>query len=189
MRIIFVNFEIIKIGDTIINRKYCYNCGSLLETQEIDGRLRKICPECKTVNYQNPVPSVAVILTDENNRLLLTKRAAEPGIGLWCLPGGFIEMGETPSETVVRETKEETGLDIVPVNVIDAQAKINGFHGDVVIIGYLGRIIDGELKPGDDAEEVEYFAIDNLPQLAFRSHIKFIEKHFNIEINTLDLGL
>jgi len=156
--------------------------------QENDGRMRKICPQCGTVNYQNPVPSVAVIITDEQGRLLLTKRSVEPGKGLWCLPGGFIEMGETPMETVIRETMEETGLEIVPEYVIDAHAKINGFHGDVIIIGYFAHVTGGKLTAGDDAEEAGYFSVDDLPELAFRSHIRFIEKHFNIEIKTIDFG-
>jgi len=64
-----------------------------------EGKYRKVCSVCNAVNYQNPVPSVAVIITDAEGRLLLTKRAAEPSIGLWCLPGGFIELGESPLDT------------------------------------------------------------------------------------------
>ncbi len=134
------------------------------------------------------MPSVAVIITDEKGRLLLTKRAAEPSIGLWCLPGGFIELGESPLDTLVRETKEETGLEVTPGEIIDACAKLNGFHGDVVIIGYTAVVTGGILTPGDDAVETVYFPLNALPQIAFRSHKHFIEKHFRIKIERQDEG-
>jgi len=134
------------------------------------------------------VPSVAVIITDEAGRLLLTKRSAEPGLGLWCLPGGFIELGETPLDTLVRETKEETGLEVRPGEIVDAYAKLNGYYGDVVIIGYTAVVTGGTLTPGDDAEETVYFTLDKLPQMAFRSHKHFIEKHFRIKLDQQDEG-
>ena len=146
------------------------------------GSLRKICTECGTVNYQNPIPSVAAVITDDEGRLLLTKRSVEPEKGMWCLPGGFIEMGESPVETVVREVFEETGLKVITGELIDVRVKIGGYHGDVIIIGYAAEIIGGELSPGDDAEEAEFISLDKLPPIAFRSHTFFIEKVFSITI-------
>lgn len=147
--------------------------------QFTEGCIRKVCPECGTVNYQNPIPSVAAVITDDEGKLLLTKRSVEPQKGMWCLPGGFIEMNESPVETLVREVFEETGLKIAPGELIDACSKIGGYHGDVIIIGYTAEIIGGELSPGDDAEEAEFYALDRLPQIAFRSHSYFIEKFFS----------
>ncbi len=162
--------------------KYCFNCGGKLQTQYIDGQNRQICPKCKTVNYDNPVPSVAAVITDDKGCILLTKRSVEPGKGMWCLPGGFIEMGETPLDTLIRETKEETGLKIQPGKIIDAQAKIGGYHGDVIIIGYQAKIVGGELAPGDDAEEAKFFHIDEMPQIAFKSHKIFLEIALGIKL-------
>jgi ADP-ribose pyrophosphatase YjhB (NUDIX family) len=162
--------------------KYCYNCGEELNEQVREGRKRMLCLQCGTVNYQNPIPSVAVIITDEKGELLLTKRGVEPGKGLWCLPGGFIEMGETPEETIVREVLEETGFKVAPGAIIDACAKINGYHGDVIILGYKAEIIGGYLKSGDDAEEVAFFNLNHLPKIAFRCHRYFIEKVFDIRL-------
>jgi ADP-ribose pyrophosphatase YjhB (NUDIX family) len=169
-------------GKAITIIKYCYNCGGELNETRIEGRVRKVCSKCGVVNYQNPIPSVAVVITDDQGRLLLTKRAVEPGIGLWCLPGGFIENNETPEATAMREVKEETGLEIIVGECLGARTKIGGYHGDVVIIGYKGSIAGGELHPGDDAQEVRYFALNELPQIAFRSHISFIETHFAVKI-------
>ena len=166
----------------ISEHKFCYSCGGSLRTEFIEGRDRKVCSDCGLIDYQNPVPSVAVIITDEENRLLLTRRSVEPGKGMWCLPGGFVEMGESPRDTVVRETLEETGLEVIPGEIIEAEAKINGFHGDVIIIGYEARKTGGELQAGDDAEEVQYFSLDEMPQIAFRSHRVFVEKYFKVNL-------
>ncbi len=162
--------------------KYCPECGSELEIRFLEEKERDYCPACEVIHYHNPVPSVAAVITDGAGRLLLTKRAAEPGIGNWCLPGGFIEMGEDPLDTVVRETEEETGLKVKPGEIIGAHSKINGYHGDVIIIGFNAEVTGGELQAGDDAEEVEYFNLNELPPIAFKSHRKFIEKKFGIKI-------
>ena len=161
---------------------HCFNCGEKLTDREIDGRVRRWCGSCSTVNYENPIPSVAVVITDENDRILLTKRNAEPGIGLWCLPGGFMELGETAEDTVIRETLEETGLQVVPGESLGPCSKIAGFHGDVVLLGFTAEIIGGVLEAGDDADEVGFFGLNELPEIAFNCHKYFIEKHLNVEI-------
>lgn len=153
-----------------------------MEIRFLEDKERDYCPECDIIHYHNPVPSVGVVITDVEGKLLLTKRSVEPGIGLWCLPGGFIEMGEDPSDTVIRETEEETGLKVIPGEIIGAHSKINGYHGDVIIIGFNAEVTGGELQAGDDAEEVEYFALDEMPPIAFKSHRKFIEKKFGVTI-------
>ncbi|MBL7190879.1 NUDIX domain-containing protein [bacterium] len=158
---------------------HCAFCGGILRDENIEGRIRKLCGSCGCVNYQNPIPSIAAIITDNSGGLLLVKRSVEPGVGLWCLPGGFMELGETPEETVVREVLEETGLHVKPGAIFDACSRIGGYHGDVVIIAYPAEVLDGELNPGDDASDVEYFPIDQLPEIAFLSHARFIDKYFS----------
>lgn len=162
--------------------KYCPVCGRELEIRFLEEKERDYCPACEVIHYHNPVPSVGVVITDDQGRLLLTKRSVEPAKGEWCLPGGFIEMGEDPLDTVVRETEEETGLKVIPGEIIGAHSKINGYHGDVVIIGFNAEVTGGELMAGDDADEVRYFGLDELPPLAFRSHRKFIAKKFGLKI-------
>ena len=149
----------------------------------MEGRMRSVCPACGYIDYENPIPSVAVVITDEEGRLLLTKRNIEPGKGLWCLPGGFIEVGETAEETVVRETLEETGLKVTPCRMLGPCSRFGGFHGDVILLGYRAEIIGGEIQPGDDADEVAYFNLEELPKIAFQCHIFFIEKALGIELS------
>jgi ADP-ribose pyrophosphatase YjhB (NUDIX family) len=169
-------------GATIDKIQYCFGCGAKLIDKELEGRVRKFCPQCGSINYRNPIPSVAVVITDDQGRLLLTKRSVEPGKGLWCLPGGFMELGETPEDTIIRETREETGLKVIPQGIIDACAKIGGFHGDVLILGYRCEIAGGELQAGDDADAVAFFPLNELPAIAFRCHKYFIETVFGIKL-------
>jgi 8-oxo-dGTP diphosphatase len=141
-----------------------------------DGRERPVCIECGEIVYLNPVPSVAAILVREG-RVLLVRRAIQPGLGKWCLPGGFIEADEGPAEAIIREVNEETGLQCKPLRIIDAGAVLKGFYGDLIVICYLADILDGQLQPGDDAEAVEFFPFDRLPTLAFRNHLQFLEQY------------
>jgi len=153
--------------------KFCPQCGGLLGLQLHDGRERPICSACGYVVYLNPAPSVAAILFQEG-RVLLVKRRLDPGCGLWCLPGGFIEASETPEAAVVREVGEETGLLCRPLKLLDAHAVLGGFYGDILVLCYLVEIVGGDLTAGCDAEEAAFFDSRDLPRIAFDIHEQFI---------------
>jgi len=87
---------------------YCSNCGNRVveKTPEGDSRLRHVCEACDIVHYQNP-KIVAGCIPVRGNRLLLCKRAIEPHYGLWTLPAGFMENGESTEQAAARETLEE----------------------------------------------------------------------------------
>ena len=89
--------------------KYCNNCGEkvILEIPKGDNRERYCCPNCETIHYQNPKPTATLICVNKD-KILLVKRAFEPAKGEWSLPGGFIELGETPEDAAKRELVEET---------------------------------------------------------------------------------
>ena len=88
---------------------FCRNCGARLATRAVEGRDREVCPVCGAVAYRNPLPVAAVVLLDGERRALLVKRKQEPQAGMWSLPGGFAELGETIDQAAVRELQEETG--------------------------------------------------------------------------------
>ena len=156
--------------------RYCYICGTETIIKNIDGRKRSFCESCGIVLYENPIPSVAVILTDPNRRILLVRRSVEPGIGEWCLPGGFIEMGETPTQAAVRELREEIGIEIEPPQLLSVGSHLNGYYGDVLIIGFNADINpDDPLVPGDDVSEAVFFSLNDRPKMIFRVHEKFVE--------------
>lgn len=155
-------------------KQFCHFCGNRLVQKEWEGRRRLFCTACDSPLYENPVPAACVILTDEQNRLLLVKRSVNPKKGFWCLPGGFMELGESPEDTALRELREETGLIGKIENLIGADSNSNALYGTVALICYRAAAVSGRPVPGDDASEVAFFAFTSLPEIAFESHRKFI---------------
>jgi len=156
--------------------KFCPVCAGDLIREVIADRLRLRCQQCGEIHYENPKPSVAVLCRNDEGEILLVERNVDPGVGRWCLPGGFMEMGETVEQAALRELKEETGLEGKLLRVVDAASKLNGYYGDVVVIAFEAQIGGGELRAGDDAAQVRFFSPDQLPDIAFGSHQRFIRK-------------
>ncbi|MCE5198273.1 MAG: NUDIX hydrolase [Armatimonadota bacterium] len=114
---------------------------------------------------RSPKPAVSVIIIN-NHHILLVRRGHEPSKGLWSLPGGSIELGETMREAAAREVLEETGLvvevgDIGGVHdAIIRQGNELAFH--YVIITFHARIVSGELKAGSDAADARWVSLDEI---------------------------
>ena len=109
---------------------------------------------------------VGAVIKDERGRLLLIKRGHEPGAGLWSLPGGRIEPGETDAEALVREMLEETGLTVEPGRLIGS-VKRPGRDGDVIDIrDYAATVVSGTLRAGDDAADARWVSVADLGSLA-----------------------
>ena len=111
----------------------------------------------------------------EGNKILLIKRAKEPGLGKWAVPGGRIEENETAEECLKREFKEETGLDIEPLKLTGIYSEPDRDPRKIIGAAYIVKRIGGELKAGDDAGEVKWVALDSIPELAF-DHKKIVEE-------------
>jgi len=153
--------------------KYCPVCSGCLEEKFIseEEKQRLVCEKCGFIFYFNPSPAAAVILFDRNNRILLVKRKYEPKIGDWNLPAGFIEYDETVEQSAIREAKEETNLDVKLTGLFGVFSAFDDPRVHVIVIVYRGEIINGELKPGDDALEARFFPLDDLPaNIAFDTH-------------------
>jgi 8-oxo-dGTP diphosphatase len=104
-------------------------------------------------------------VTDGEGRLLMIKRGHEPGAGLWSIPGGRIEPGETDAEAVAREMTEETGL-TVQVGRLIGRVRRPGLNGAVVDIrDYAATVTGGTLRPGDDAADARWVAPGDLGSL------------------------
>jgi len=154
--------------------RFCPLCGKELAAGEVDGLSRVFCPDktCGFVFYQNPVPAAGVILV-ENDRILLVKRAYPPRIGWWCIPAGFMEWHEHPTDTAVRELEEETGLQVQITSFFEVYTGTDDPRLNAVLMLYLGNIVGGEIRPADDALEVRWFHLDEPPeQIAFESHVR-----------------
>ena len=106
------------------------------------------------------------------------KRAAEPGKGMWGLPGGFIERGETPEMGAERELIEETNLQGKVKNLLGTCSHFNTIFGDILLVGMEVQIEDwSALKAGDDAAEAALFPLEKLPNLAIPCHEKIVSMY------------
>ncbi len=111
------------------------------------------------------IPCVGAVVTDEQGRLLMIKRGHEPGAGLWSIPGGRIEPGETDAEALVREMIEETGL-AVEVGPLIGRVQRPGLNGTVIDIrDYAATVTGGTLRPGDDAADARWVQAAELGSL------------------------
>lgn len=155
--------------------KYCPVCGNLLQTKLTEERERLACPECGWVNYENPLPSVAIFVKNKDNQILLIKRGVEPGKGKWALPSGFIESDESPEETALRELYEETGISGRIKRLIGVYSEPTETYGRVLLIAYEAEFVGGHPKPGSDTVEVGFFSKEEMPGIPFASHNAIIK--------------
>ena len=155
--------------------EFCSNCGVKNKYGYINGNTRYHCIKCNAIHYENPKPT-ATLICPRNEEILLVKRAEEPGKGLWGLPGGFIEKGESPEIAAVRELKEETQLDGKVIAFLGTYSTFNTIFGDIILIGMEVKINDWtNIQPGDDASDVEFFNIKKIPTLTFPGYQKMID--------------
>ncbi|MBI4574879.1 MAG: NUDIX domain-containing protein [Planctomycetes bacterium] len=125
------------------------------------------CTACGRKCWQDPKVAACCIVEREG-RLLLLRRGIEPSIGLWTLPGGYVDRGETVHGAAARETLEETGLAVQP----GALVGVYSYPGvPVAVVVYAARSEAGEARALDETLEVRWVAPDELPwgELAFPS--------------------
>jgi 8-oxo-dGTP diphosphatase len=115
----------------------------------------------------------AVIIKD--GKVLLIQRGAEPNKGFWGTPGGYVGWDETLEDTVKREVKEETGLDVVKTILIGVYSSPSRHPKQVINVVYATEIKDGEIKYGDDATDAKWFSIDSLPKPMALDHRQNIQ--------------
>jgi len=147
--------------------KFCSRCGGgiVRALPPNDTRHRHVCAACGAVHYENP-RVVAGCIPEWNGRVLLCRRAIEPRAGLWNLPAGFMETGETVAETAVRETGEEANA---RVELLGLYSIMTLPHISQVYFMFRARLLDGEFSAGHETEEARLFEPDGIPwdQLAF----------------------
>ena len=149
--------------------------------------MRRYCRVCNQIVFHEHKVAAAVLVTDCENRVLLVRRAMNPHQGFWSLPAGFVDYGESPKEAACRECLEETGLSTEIEDVIEIVSGHEGARGhergrgrehsrgaDIVII-YRGRITGGTLQAADDAEDADFFTLEQLPPLAFEATRRALE--------------
>jgi thiamine-phosphate diphosphorylase len=161
-------------------KAFCPHCGKGVEKRRLDpeGRERDFCPSCRTALYENPLPATATVVFSPKLEVLLVRRGQEPGKGKWCLPGGFQETDETPAQCALRELREEAGIDGEVQELLGMEMSPHPWYRSVLVIGFLVQAGGGALQAGDDATAAAYFSNEKLPELAFTSHARIIERAF-----------
>jgi len=127
----------------------------------------------------NPALAVNVIVEDKG-MLLLVKRRFEPFKGLWSLPGGYVEYGETVENAAKREIKEECSLDIEPSRIVGIYSNPNRHPWKhVIAVCYAAHVVGGEIKAGSQEENAKFFKINNIPNRLAFDHAKMIRDYTN----------
>jgi ADP-ribose pyrophosphatase YjhB (NUDIX family) len=150
--------------------RFCPVCGGQLESRLLKegDPVRLVCVSCGFVFYLDPKLVVGTVITDEQGRIVLVRRAIEPGYGKWVFPGGYVDRGEEVRRAAVREAREETGLNVR----IDGLINIYSYTGRTpVIVVYSATMIGGCLGCDEEGLEARFFEPDAIPwdELAFRS--------------------
>ncbi len=140
---------------------FCPSCATPLQRTLVDGNQRLACPACGFIFWNNPKPTTSIILAKDGNVLLL-RRAHEPFKGYWVLPGGYVEYDEDPQTTIVRETKEETGLDVIVGGIVTTYLIDTDPRGNSVDIVFEGTVTGGTLTLQEHTQ-AEFFVPEKLP--------------------------
>ncbi len=155
--------------------QFCPRCGSTLIISQHSGKLRPTCPHCQWIYFPDPKVAVAVIIS-KDDQVLLVQRRFDPQKGHWTLPSGFVDAGEDPSEAARRECFEETGFNITKIHLLDVLFSQEHPRGASILIIYQAEIKSGKLTSGDDASQAAFFSLANLPPLAFSSTKTILER-------------
>jgi len=150
--------------------RFCPRCGGALERRLLKPSEpeRPVCTQCGFVFYIDPKIAVGTIIETSGGRIVLVRRAIEPGYGKWVFPGGYVDRGELLTDAAVREAREECGLDVR----VDALVNIYSYAGRTpVIVVYAATPVGGTLCADDECLETAEFEPAAIPwdELAFRS--------------------
>ncbi len=157
--------------------KHCRVCGTEVayRVPADDNRERAVCPACGEVHYENPINVVGTVPV-WGDQVLLCRRNIEPRYGLWTLPAGFLELGESTAEGALRETVEEAGarIELGALFTVLNVVRVGQVH-----LFYLARMQDTHLDPGPETIECRLFREDEVPwdELAFRT-VRLTLEHF-----------
>lgn len=158
---------------------YCPYCRAELVLKESGLRLRPTCPACGFVQFQNPAPTVSIVVAD-GDKVLLGKRLGPPGQGQWAFPSGYIEHDDDFLTTGLREVKEETGLDVEIEAIVHVLSSFLTPRWHFFSVFLLARPVGGELAAGDDLEAVAWLSPgDSLPEMAFQEDLDVLEAHWS----------
>jgi len=158
--------------------KHCRLCGSATDYRvpADDNRERAVCTSCGEIHYENPINVVGTVPA-WGDQVLLCRRAIEPRYGLWTLPAGFLELGESTADGARRETDEEAGARIELEGLFTV---LNVVRVAQVHFFYRARLLDTRFDPGPETIEAQLFREHEIPwdELAFRTVRRTLQLYF-----------
>ncbi|WP_308422994.1 NUDIX hydrolase [Paenibacillus marchantiophytorum] len=164
--------------------KFCMTCGSAMESRDVDGTVRRACTACSFVHWGNYSIGVgALVMKDE--KILLVRRAQEPGKGRWTNPGGYIEQYELIQDTIVREVLEESGVQAKVTRLVAVRDLPRSIHN--VYIAFEMAYVGGEPIP--DGVEVDAAGFFSLQEMASMPVADFTRWLIDVALHSKDEGL
>jgi len=143
---------------------FCRECGSRMSPVHMDGRVRAVCGNCGYIDYQNWKVSAGVRVVI-NYSVLLVKRGHEPWRGKWHMPAGYVEIDEEPVRAAEREAFEETGFVVKAEKLVDCYLDTEDPRGNVIVLLYDARIIDGKPATSAETESIGFFTAEEIKTL------------------------
>jgi 8-oxo-dGTP diphosphatase len=160
--------------------RFCPVCGAALEPRVLKATepKRLVCTSltCGFVFYLDPKIAVGTVIRMHDGKIVLVRRAIEPGYGKWVFPGGYVDRGEEVTLAAIREAREESGLEVT----LDGLINIYSYAGRTpIIVVYAATYVGGELAVDDEGLEARAFEPDEIPweELAFRSTFEALKDY------------
>lgn len=143
-----------------------------------------ICKHCEFHLYENPRPTNGLIAENEKGEILLVRRLYPPKKGYWDIPGGFVDIGETLEESILREIKEELGVAVTKLRYLTSTSDrylYKGINYHTLCFFFKGDIDSKKIIPHDDISEIKFFPKENIPflRIAFEGVRRGIKQYLS----------
>jgi 8-oxo-dGTP diphosphatase len=167
-----------------VEYRFCPRCGGRLERRllKVTEPKRFVCRECSFIFYLDPKVVAGTIFTLER-RVVLLRRGVEPALGKWVFPGGYVDRGESVRDAAIRETKEESQLDVKLCSLLNVYSYPRSPN---IIVVYAAEVVGGELGAGDESVEARTFRAPEIPweELAFPSTGDALKEYVSLYLNS-----
>jgi ADP-ribose pyrophosphatase YjhB (NUDIX family) len=148
-----------------------------------DSRERHVCSQCAWIHYLDPKVACGTV-AESNGSFALIQRSIDPRKGFWSFPCGFMEIDETTEQAAIRETKEETGLDVELEGHLGTYSYPDNFYGGaIVVVVYRARVLGGTLQADDDCCDAKFVSPQEIPwdRLAFKSSVSALREWLRLK--------
>ncbi|MFC4303776.1 NUDIX domain-containing protein [Cohnella boryungensis] len=152
--------------------KFCSSCGAEMETRDVDGTLRRACSKCSFVHWGNYSIGVGALVVKED-KMLLVRRAQDPGKGYWTNPGGYIEQLEPIEETIVREVREECGVESKVKGIVALRDQPRSIHN--LYVAFEMDYVGGEPTPdGVEVDAAGFYGMEEMEAMNVAPFTKWL---------------